>query len=132
MITEENFETAWKMFVYLFSDMRSIWKQSLILFKEAAFTPTSLRRLLLLISNYEPRDYLEVTAKRLFLSIFANDIGFELQNIDELKLPPTSDTDVQYLHRITNHPVHIFDEKGNLSPSAFIPFCQFGRNISTL
>ena len=39
---------------------------------------------------------------------------------------------MQYLHRITNHPVHIFDEKGNLSPSAFIPFCQFGRNISTL
>ena len=39
---------------------------------------------------------------------------------------------MQYLHRTTNHPVHIFDEKGNPSPSAFIPFCQFGRNISTL
>ena len=87
-ITEDNFESAWKMFVYLFSDMRSIWDQSLVLFKEATSTPTSLRRLLLVISNYEPRDYLEVTAKRLFLSIFANDIGFELKNIDEFKLPP--------------------------------------------
>ena len=36
------------------------------------------------------------------------------------------------LHRITNHPIHIFDEEGNTSPSAFIPFCQFGRNISLM
>ena len=27
---------------------------------------------------------------------------------------------------ITNHPVHIHDDVGNMSPSAFIPFCQFG------
>ena len=27
---------------------------------------------------------------------------------------------------ITNHPVHILDDVGNMSPSAFIPFCQFG------
>ena len=33
------------------------------------------------------------------------------------------------LHKITNHPVHIYDEDGDLSPSAFIPFCQFGRNM---
>ena len=37
-ITEDNFESAWKMFVYLFSDMRSIWDQSLSLFKDAAVT----------------------------------------------------------------------------------------------
>ena len=36
------------------------------------------------------------------------------------------------LHRITNHPVHIFDEEDEISPSAFIPFCQFGKNISAL
>ena len=29
---------------------------------------------------------------------------------------------------ITNHPVHILDNLGNLSPSAFIPFCQFGHD----
>ena len=27
---------------------------------------------------------------------------------------------------MTNHPVHIQDENGNYSPTALIPFCQFG------
>ena len=30
------------------------------------------------------------------------------------------------LRTVANHPVHIVDEKGDLSPSAFIPFCSFG------
>ena len=33
---------------------------------------------------------------------------------------------------ITNNPVHIFDENGEKSPSAFIPFCDLGGNISIL
>ena len=37
-------------------------------------------------------------------------------------------SDLKELHRITNHPVHIYDEDGNLSPSALIPFCQFGKD----
>ena len=28
--------------------------------------------------------------------------------------------------------MHILDKNGNLLPSAFIPFCAFGTNISTL
>ena len=32
------------------------------------------------------------------------------------------------LKRVTNHPVHIVDEFGNFSPSAFIPFCSFGED----
>ena len=34
--------------------------------------------------------------------------------------------------RISNHPVHALDEDGNLSPSAFIPFCAFGSNMSSM
>ena len=33
---------------------------------------------------------------------------------------------------ISNHPVHIFDVNGNISPSAFIPFCEFGEDRSKL
>ena len=40
--------------------------------------------------------------------------------------------DTKSVHRIVNHPVHIVDEEGNLSPSAFIPFCQFGGNMSAM
>ena len=36
------------------------------------------------------------------------------------------------LKRISNHPVHIIDEGGKLSPSAFIPFCEFGGNMSAM
>ena len=31
-----------------------------------------------------------------------------------------------------NHPVHIINEKGKLSPSAFIPFCSFGEDIEIM
>ena len=31
-----------------------------------------------------------------------------------------------------NHPIHIIDENGKLSPSSFIPFCEFGGNMSLL
>ena len=36
------------------------------------------------------------------------------------------------LHKITNYPVHIYDENGDLSPSAFIPYCQFGREMHAM
>ena len=34
---------------------------------------------------------------------------------------------------LSNHPVHILDEEGTFSPSAFIPFCHFGnqKNLGT-
>ena len=33
---------------------------------------------------------------------------------------------------VNNHPIHIFEESGNLSPTAFIPFCLFGGNMKIL
>ena len=33
------------------------------------------------------------------------------------------------LSRVTNHPVHMIDSSGSLSPSAFIPFCSFGGDF---
>ena len=36
------------------------------------------------------------------------------------------------VHKLINHPVHIIDDEGNLSPSALIPFCDFGgQNLTT-
>ena len=42
------------------------------------------------------------------------------------KLPANLDLD-KVLYS-ANHPVHIIDEKGSLSPSALIPFCWYGKN----
>ena len=36
------------------------------------------------------------------------------------------------LHEMAQHPVHIVDEKGDISPSSFIPFCEFGGNMSVM
>ena len=33
---------------------------------------------------------------------------------------------------MTNHPVHIQDEDGTLLPTALIPFCEFGGNLSAM
>ena len=33
---------------------------------------------------------------------------------------------------VTNHPVHIKEKNGQLSPTALIPFCEFGGEISTM
>ena len=34
--------------------------------------------------------------------------------------------------KIINHPVHIVDDNGDLMPSAFIPFCSIGSNLTSL
>ena len=36
------------------------------------------------------------------------------------------------MQEVSNHPVHMYDREGKLSPSAFIPFCAFGRNMSSM
>ena len=36
--------------------------------------------------------------------------------------------DFSYTQEISNHPVHIINNHGGLSPSAFIPFCAIGGN----
>ena len=33
---------------------------------------------------------------------------------------------------MTKHPVHFVTKEGKLSPSAFIPFCEFGGNMSAI
>ena len=38
----------------------------------------------------------------------------------------------EYVHKISNHPVHIFDSNYMMSPSALIPFCQFGTNMQLM
>ena len=32
----------------------------------------------------------------------------------------------------SNHPVHVLDREGNISPSSFIPFCAFGNDVKSM
>ena len=40
--------------------------------------------------------------------------------------------DLKLLDVVTNHPVHIVDAEGRISPSALIPFCDLEGNMSVL
>ena len=40
--------------------------------------------------------------------------------------------DTAEVRRISHHPVHIVKGDGSLSPSAFIPFCEFGADKSVV
>ena len=37
--------------------------------------------------------------------------------------------DKKVLQTVSNHPVHILNNDGDLSPSSFIPFCSFGEEF---
>ena len=54
----------------------------------------------------------------------------DVQNIKDWKNSSFMENiDLDELYRVSNHPVHIFDEKGLLSPTALIPFCQLGNEF---
>ena len=36
------------------------------------------------------------------------------------------------LQKVTNNPVHLIDQDGRLYPTALIPFCEFGGNMSAM
>ena len=40
--------------------------------------------------------------------------------------------DTPYIQSLSNHPVHVKDSLGKMNPSAFIPFCEFGGNMSVM
>ena len=39
---------------------------------------------------------------------------------------------MEKLVNVSNHPVHLIKANGELSPSAFIPFCEFGGEMSAM
>ena len=63
----------------------------------------------------------------------ANETITEMKNItSELQKGSKMNSSNQVIKVVSNHPVHIYDEVENLSPSALIPFCDFGRSKSTM
>ena len=49
-----------------------------------------------------------------------------LQTAEQLRI-------LLFIHvAIINHPVHIVSRDNKTSPSSFIPFCEFGGNMSTV
>ena len=62
--------------------------------------------------------------------------NMELGNLNSLTADFNENMKTQFnskeIQNNLHHPVHIIDTNNNLSPSAFIPFCEFGGNMSLL
>ena len=71
-------------------------------------------------SNFSEKTVFETTGMYLFFSISKEETTFFISESEKLL-------------KLTNHPVHIIEEKGNiLSPTALIPFCSFANNFSMM
>ena len=85
------------------------------------------------------KDYISLTTKlsefkkkdglKNFYSDAGDKQGFDSNKTDIGFVFQTAGSNVSLL---ISHPVHILDETGEVSPSAFIPFCSFGGNMSLL
>ena len=86
-----------------------------------------------LFNNGSP-ELILLTIKRLQLSLDQMDVAnINKILLDELLATMNPDEVTEdFPYEIAHHPVHVRDKEGNLSPSAFIPFCQFGGNMTIM
>jgi len=145
-VPDKILETAAKMFICLNFCPTFMPKHILLqayLFKTV--TPTEI--LLALISMIktsqnmnEKGNIIEVFEK---LMEYLNLVSYkEVQSITKKKSYSNSTnidrkkrlniTNFKNLQKVSNHPVHIIDEVGELSPTSLIPFCEFGGNMSVM
>ena len=122
-IEENDLVTALEMLVYLFNDPQDIWKNWKI-FYENLFETGSERLIVstlsgILSASYD--QYSKEVAGSLLESV-SQTLGLKYNLVTNM----SSNHLDGFSRIISNHPVHILDDLGNMSPSAFIPFCQFG------
>ena len=86
---------------------------------------TNLNRLL--IVSEEKNDRFVKGIVEHILEVVKKKYPLHNENLQSLNIKNT-----ERLQRITNHPVHIVDEDKVFSPSSFIPFCEFGGNMSMM
>ena len=107
------------------------WKEMILFFN----------RILIKSEDSDDEEFYEVAtiAKKVLRKIMeknnmelrGNTVQDMLEEYEHQKLDGLNMTFDEY-HRIVVHPVHILDENNEMSPSAFIPFCEFGGNISLM
>ena len=137
-IKEENLDAAADIYYYLANCPDAEWIEKLDFLSS-------------LISSGPPRTLLATLNKMITTAQKTGQTGeaaafkevlgkmTEVANLDHSKIQmmilngslqkSVDNADVQ---RLTNHPVHIVDAKGEFSPSSFIPFCEFGAETTVM
>ena len=146
-ISESILDQAGEMFIYLTSCPSSDYDW--ILFFKNLINNQPLDQILLTLNRLTTLDtdskYVQIFASRI-LSFLAQKFQLLYPKVQILNyrtkendnstsqsdpsLP--QETDTTKLRVVTNHPVHLVDGSGNVSISSFIPFCEFGGNMSTV
>ena len=129
-ITTETYEEAAKMFIYLnfclSDDPLLKWLRVLkeIFQKEGIGSILINLNRIRILNTGKP---LQEIAEKI-INMIENDLGLQYSKLRDV---PNKELQENLKNqKISNHPVHIIDEDGNLSPSAFIPFCALGADTS--
>ena len=122
-VKETTLAVAGEMFVHLIYCRSHRRIQSWLQFYPDLLTNYSAKALVMTLSRIASK-VTELDNK--FEFVLANRMLRKVWEV--LELPPLSAeiSDQKNIH----HPVHLIDEQGHLSPSALIPFCDFGGEVS--
>ena len=126
-MTAEDLKTAAEMFIYLNMCPEAI--KSWIVFYKEIFENESPDQMILTLNRMmkgtrtPQNEFFKQLAETLFKRVTSL---FSLQGKQRNTSEPFPDL------KITNHPVHIKLKNNQQSPSAFIPFCEFGGNMSAM
>ncbi len=122
-VTEDALNAASEIFIYLSTCPKKINLWNLV-FKELIMTQSLSKILLVLnrIRKSELKDTGKVKPKLVADKLFEMILGDE-------KIMKRSSNSTNIHTKFINHPVHVFSGNTKLSPSAFIPFCEFGQDM---
>ena len=122
-VTEEALKAASEILIYLTSCPKKINLWNLV-FKELIMTQSLSQILLTLnrIRKTELTDTGKVKPKLVADKLFERILGDD-------KMMKRSSNSPNIESEFINHPVHVMSGNTKLSPSAFIPFCEFGQDM---
>ena len=141
-INPESVKTGADLFIFLFNCPTTFLKSPWVAFYHKLLSgKTSLRSILnhlhniLLKGKQMQNQRYEIGAliAENVLEIIRERFNLKHSIVEDLtEQGGNTDKDIIDAHRVLNHPVHIMDVNNNLSPSAFIPFCEIGGNMSLM
>ena len=131
-ISKETIEYGGEMFAYL-NSCPSLYER---LYYKIIYGSISQSRIVTLALNIGRKANKDFSQKALrILSRITSITGYDHVQYSNESLEVYSlfnmksvEKENQLLQMVSNHPVHILRENGEISPSSFIPFCSFGED----
>ena len=146
-LTKEELKTAAEMFLYLNTCPDSSWFKSWTDFYADLFLTQSVDKIILTLNRMMKTE----TSQDKDGKVRAKKLMKRIKSLMKLKYEEIQDLRPEFVYRdtlikngthfsnlldsdslIISHPVHILTTDNKMSPSAFIPFCDFGGNISAM